>query len=316
MSLVRQPAGVLGDWPSMPVEEWADTRDTLHLWTQIVGKIRLARAPMINHWWQVPLYVTTRGLSTSAIPYDARLFDIEFDFCDHQLRIRSTSGERRQVRLEPKPVAEFYHETMAALRALDLEVSIWTTPREVERPIPFEDDTEHDSYNPEHAHRFWRQLQAAHRVMTEFRSRFIGKASPVHYFWGSMDLAVTRFSGRPAPRHPGGALHLADWVMVEAYSHELSSCGFWPGGTAEGAFYSYAYPEPAGYPEYPVQPNAAWYSREAGEFLLPYQTVHTAADPDRTLLEFLQTSYEAAAECGRWDRDALEDSPNRRAAPR
>jgi len=316
MSLIRQPAGVLGDWPSMPVEEWADTRDTLHLWTQIVGKIRMARAPMINHWWQVPLYVTTRGLSTSAIPYDARLFDIEFDFCDHQLRIRSTSGERRQVGLEPKPVAEFYHETMAALRALDLEVSIWTTPREVERPIPFEDDTEHDSYNPDHAHRFWRQLQAAHRVMTEFRSRFIGKSRPVHYFWGSMDLAVTPLSGRPAPRHPGGALHLADWVMVEAYSHELSSCGFWPGGAAEGAFYSYAYPEPAGYPEYPVQPSAAWYSREAGEFLLPYETVHTAADPDRTLLEFLQTSYEAAAEHGRWDREALEDSPNRRAAPR
>jgi hypothetical protein len=195
-------------------------------------------------------------------------------------------------------------------------VSIWTTPREVERPIPFEDDREHDSYNPEHAHRFWGQLRAAHRVMTEFRSSFIGKVSPVHYFWGSMDLAVTRFSGRPAPRHPGGGSNVGDWVMVEAYSHELSSCGFWPGGTAEGTFYSYAYPEPQCYPEYPVQPGAARYSREVGEFLLPYEEVRTAADPDRTLLEFLQSSYEAAAEYGRWDRKALEDSPERRAAPR
>jgi hypothetical protein len=306
MTVGQQRAGAVDAWPSLGVQEWVDTRDTLHMWTQVVGKVRLAMAPMVNHWWQVPLYVSARGLTTSVMPHGARSFDIEFDFCDHQLHIRSSSGDARRIRLEPKSVAEFYRETMAALRSLDLEVSIWTMPREIEHAIPFEDDTEHASYDPEHAHRFWRQLLAAHRVMSEFRSRFVGKVSPVHFFWGAMDLAVTRFSGRTAPRHPGGAPNCADWVMVEGYSHELSSCGFWPGGTGEGTFYSYAYPEPDGYAEYPVRPAAASYSAEVGEFLLPYEDVRTAADPDRVLLEFLQTTYEAAAERGDWDRRGLE----------
>ncbi|HSL07308.1 MAG TPA: DUF5996 family protein, partial [Pseudonocardiaceae bacterium] len=236
MTDIQEQSGHGEDWPALRVQEWADTRDTLHMWTQIVGKIRLAQAPMINHWWQVPLYVSARGLTTSAIPHGRRLFDVEFDFCDHQLRIRSSSGQERDVALEPKSVAAFYTETVAALRDLDLEVSIRATPTEVERAIPFTDDYEHASYDPAAAQRFWRQLLAAHRVLTEFRSRFIGKVSPVHFFWGSFDLAVTRFSGRTAPTHPGGAPNCPDWVMVEGYSHELSSCGFWPGGGDEGAF--------------------------------------------------------------------------------
>lgn len=303
-------------WPRLRVDEWIDTRDTLHMWTQVVGKIRLACAPMVNHWWQVPLYVSARGLTTSAIPHGTRLFDIEFDFCGHQLHIRSSSGEHRSLRLEPKPVAEFYRDVMAALRSLDLQVSVWSVPREIEQAIPFEEDVAHASYNPDQVHLFWGQLLAAHRVMTRFRSRFIGKVSPVHFFWGAMDLAVTRFSGREAPRHPGGAPNVGDWVMVEGYSHELSSCGFWPGGSAEGTFYSYAYPEPPGYAEHPVAPEAAVYSADVGEFLLPYENVRTAADPDDTLMAFLQTSYAAAADHGHWDRRCLEDDPRRRASPR
>ena len=316
MTDVQARSGHVEPWPALRVQEWADTRDTLHMWTQIVGKIRLAKAPMVNHWWQVPLYVSARGLTTSAIPHGARIFDIEFDFCDHQLRIRSSSGEQRSVALEPKSVATFYRQTMAAMRDVDLEVSIRTTPTEVVRAIPFEDDHEHASYDPAAAQRFWRQLLAAHRVLTGFRSRFIGKVSPVHFFWGSFDLALTRFSGRTAPTHPGGAPNCPDWVMVEGYSHELSSCGFWPGGGDEGAFYAYAYPEPEGFRQYPIRPDAAYYSDAAGQFLLPYEVVRTAPDPDRTLLEFLQTSYEAAAERGGWDRLALEDDPARRASPR
>ncbi|MGH3978178.1 MAG: DUF5996 family protein [Pseudonocardiaceae bacterium] len=304
------------EWPALRVDEWARTRDTLHMWTQIVGKIRLAQAPMVNHWWQVPLYVSARGLTTSAIPYGRRIFEIEFDFWDHRLHIRVSTGEQRSLALAPEPVAQFYDETMAALRDLGLEVPIRTTPTEVVRAIPFEDDQEHASYDPDRAQRFWRQLIQAHRVLTEFRSRFIGKVSPVHFFWGGFDLAVTRFSGRTAPRHPGGAPNCGDWVMVEGYSHEVSSCGFWPGGAAEGAFYAYAYPEPDGFAQHCVLPDAAYYSADAGQFLLPYEVVRASPDPDRTLLEFLQTSYEAAAEHGNWDRDALEDDPARRARPR
>jgi hypothetical protein len=304
------------EWPVLRVVDWTDTRDTLHMWTQVVGKIRLASAPMINHWWQVVLYVSARGLTTSAIPHGRRLFDIEFDFCDHQLRIRSSDGRQRSVALAPKRVAQFYAEITAALRDLDLDVAIWSTPVEVKRVIPFEDDHEHASYDPDAAHRFWRQLVQAHRVLSEFRSRFIGKVSPVHFFWGGFDMALTRFSGRTAPRHPGGAPNVGDWVMVEGYSHELSSCGFWPGGGDEGAFYAYAYPEPDGFRDHPIRPDAGYYSSEAGQFLLPYEAVRTAPDPDHTLLEFLQTTYEAAAEHGGWDRDALEDDPVRRASPR
>ncbi len=304
----------LEDWPALRVDEWAKTRDTLHMWSQIVGKIRLAQAPMINHWWQVTLYVSARGLTTSAIPHGRRIFDMEFDFRDHQLRIRDCSGAERTVALAPKPVAQFYVETTAALRELDLDVRIRTTPTEVERAIPFEDDYEHASYEPDAAHLFWRQLLQAHRVLSEFRSRFIGKVSPVHFFWGSFDMALTRFSGRTAPTHPGGAPNCGDWVMVEGYSHELASCGFWPGGGEEGAFY--AYPEPDGFADHPVLPDAASYNPAAGQFQLPYEAVRTAVDPDRTLLDFLQTTYEAAAQHGRWDRAALEDDPDRRAAPR
>jgi hypothetical protein len=303
-------------WPALRVADWTATRETLHMWMQIVGKIRLAKAPMVNHWWQVPFYVTTCGLTTTAIPDDAAIFEIAFDFCSHQLHIDVEGGKRRSVALEPKPVARLYSETLDALRELGIDVSIYTTPVEVERAIPFERDYEHASYDPEAAQLFWRQLIAADRVMKRFRSRFIGKVSPVHFFWGAMDLAVTRFSGRPAPRHPGGAPNVGDWVMVEAYSHEVASCGFWPGGGEEGAFYSYAYPEPDEFANYPVAPDGAFYSDKDGEFLLPYEAVRAAPDPEATLLEFLQTTYEAAADLGGWDRQALEDDPARRARPR
>lgn len=301
-----------GHWPVLRVDEWTDTRNTLHMWTQIVGKIRLARAPMINHWWQVPLYVTPRGLSTSAIPHGGALFDVEFDFVEHRLRIRSSDGRTSGFELERNSVASFYHRIMSELAELGLPVEIRPVPTEVERAVPFADDTEFASYIPEHAHRFWGQLVAAQRVLDRFRTEFLGKTSPVHFFWGAMDLACTRFSGRPAPRHPGGAPNCPDWVMVEGYSHELSSVGYWPGGSAEGTFYAYAYPEPDGYRDHPVRPDTAHYSPEAGEFLLPYEAVRTAADPERTLLEFFDSTYEAAAEQGGWDRRALEEHPHGR----
>ncbi|TQN31655.1 hypothetical protein FHX37_1573 [Haloactinospora alba] len=310
------PTGPNAGWPSLPVDEWTATRETLHMWMQIVGKIRLAQSPMVNHWWQVPLYVSARGLATSAIPYNSHLFDMEFDFCNHQLLTRSTNGEERKVRLEERSVSDFYSEVMSTLRSLEIDVPIMTSPREVEYAVPFEQDTEHASYDPDHARRFWYQLTAAHRVLSTFRSRFIGKVSPVHFFWGAMDLAVTRFSGRTAPTHPGGAPNCGNWVMVEGYSHELSSCGFWPGGGQEGAFYCYAYPEPPGFAEHPVRPEAAHYNAAAGEFLLPYEDVRTSPDPERTLLEFLQSTYEAAADNASWDRSMLEDDPQRRASPR
>ncbi len=303
-------------WPTLRVEDWAATRDTLHLWLQIAGKLRLAKAPMVNHWWQVPLYVTPRGLTTTAIPHGQRTFEIEFDFCVHELHVDLDGGERRIVALEPKSVARFYEETIGALQELGVDVSINTTPVELERVIPFERDEEHASYDPGHAELFWRQLVQADRALKGFRSRFIGKVSPVHFFWGGMDLAVTRFSGRTAPRHPGGSPNVGDWVMVEAYSHELSSCGFWPGGGEEGAFYAYAYPEPERFRDHRIGPTAASYSDEAGQYLLPYEAVRTAPDPDAALLDFLQTTYEAAAEHGDWDRRALEDDPARRASPR
>lgn len=297
-------------WPRLRVADWTGTRDTLHMWAQIVGKIRMAHAPLLNHWWQVTLYVSPRGLATSTIPYGAGAFDIEFDFVDHLLRVRSSSGEQRCVVLEPKPVADFYAETMDHLVGLGIETTIQARPNEVEPSIPFADDHQHASYDPEAAHLFWRQLLQANRVLGEFRSRFVGKVSPVHFFWGAMDLACTRFSGRDAPRHPGGAPNCGDWVMVEGYSKELSSCGFWP-GLDEGAFYAYAYPEPEGFADRPVAPDAAFYSRANGQFLLPYEAVATADDPDRTLSAFLRSTYEAAADLGGWDRAALEADPDR-----
>ncbi len=309
---MRNPTATLGsDWPSLRVDDWTDTRDTLHMWAQIVGKIRLAHAPFVNHWWQSTLYVSSRGLTTTAIPYGAGSFDVEFDFVDHRLVVRASTGDTRTVALEPKPVATFHAETLEALDQLGLHTTIQATPNEVDPAIPFAEDHEHSSYDPEAAQLFWRQLIQADRVLGQFRSRFVGKVSPVHFFWGAMDLACTRFSGRGAPPHPGGAPNCGDWVMVEGYSHELSSCGFWPGGGEEGAFYAYAYPEPNGFADHPVEPREASYNSEYRQFLLPYEAVRTAAEPDRVLLDFLQTTYDAAAIHGQWDRTVLEADPGR-----
>ena len=281
------------------------------MWTQIVGKVRLARAPMVNHWWNVSLYVTARGLTTSAIPDGPGVFDLEFDFVEHRLTIRSSDGQRAVVALRPMSVADFYAETVSALHRLGINVRIQAHPNEVDPAIPFEHDREHASYDPRAVWLFWQQLVQAHRVMSQFRSSFVGKVSPVHFFWGGFDLACTRFSGRTAPTHPGGATNCADWVMVEGYSHELSSCGFWPGGGDEGAFYSYAYPEPEGFADSAIEPVDAFYSEEHQEFVLPYETVRAASDPDATLLRFLETTYRAAAERGNWNRTALETDPHR-----
>jgi hypothetical protein len=277
------------------------------MWTQIIGKIRLAQAPMINHWWQVPLYVTSRGLTTSPIPYGPRTFQIDLDFIEHRLQISVDDGRREGFALGPRSVADFHSELMGRMRSLGLEVPIWTMPCEIEHPIRFEDDHQHSAYDSEFANRFWRVLVQADRVLTAFRARFLGKVSPVHFFWGSFDLAVTRFSGRRAPTHPG-APNVADKVTREAYSHEVSSAGFWPGaaGLSEPVFYAYAYPQPAGFAQAAVAPVAASYSTAFGEFLLPYDAVRLAGEPDDLLLQFLQSTYEAAADLGRWDRAILE----------
>ncbi len=293
-------------WPELTLATWEDTRDTLHLWTQVVGKIRLALEPMVNHWWQVPLYVSARGLTTSLMHAAGRGLEIEFDFIDHVLAIRTSSAEVRRLPLEPRSVAGFYDATMAALRDLGMPVSILARPVEVPEALPFADDEVHRSYDAAAAHRFWLALVQAHRVMHRFRARFAGKASPVHFFWGAFDLAASRFSGRVAPRHPGGVPNCADWVQQLAYSHEVSSCGFWPGGSAEGSFYAYAYPAPDGFARWDVQPHEAFFDEGLGEFLLPYAAVRTAQDPDAVLLTFLQSTYEAGAELGRWDRPGLE----------
>ena len=290
-------------WPSLQLEAWKDTYATLHMWTQVIGKIRLAQSPPVNHWWQVPLYVTTRGLTTSAIPYGPRIFEMEFDFIHHQLVIKCDDGATQTIALAPRSVADFYREVMQRLRDLGIEVKIWTTPVEVANPIPFEKDEEHSSYDPEYANRFWRILVQADKVFKDFRSRFIGKVSPVHFFWGSFDHAVTRFSGRRAPAREG-----ADAITREAYSHEVISHGFWPGGDAfpSPAFYSYAAPEPPGLKEAAIRPAQAFYSREMSEFLLPYDDLRQTASPDAALMEFLQSTYEAGADLANWDRAALE----------
>ena len=298
-------------WPSLRVADWTPTRETLHMWTQIVGKIRMAHAPLLNHWWQVTLYVSPRGLTTSTVPYGTGAFEIEFDFLGHRLDVRSSDGGTRSLPLRPMPVAEFYTRVLDMLGQLGIEAPIRPHPNEVDPAIPFAEDHAHDSYDGEAAALFWRQLLQADRVIGEFRSHFVGKVSPVHFFWGAMDLACTRFSGREAPEHPGGAPNCGDWVMVEGYSRELSSAGFWPGGGKEGAFYSYAYPEPEGYADHPVAPEAAYYSVENGQFLLPYEAVAESEDPDRTLSQFFHSTYRAAADLGRWDRSSLEDDPAR-----
>lgn len=303
------PSAGDGRWPELAVSQWADTRDTLHMWLQVVGKIRMALTPLINHWWNVPLYVSARGLTTSLMHADRVGVEIEFDFIEHVLELRTTSGEHRHVLLEPQPVSTFYASTMAALDGLDINVDIFTRPSEVAEAIPFDRDDRHHSYDREAVHRFWLALVQIDRVLTEFRSRFVGKASPVHLFWGGADLCTTRFSGRPAPRHRGGVPNCPDWVQVLAYSHEVSSAGYWPGVGDDGMFYAYAYPEPAGFADWPVQPLGAYYDGDLGEFLLPYDAIRAADDPDAALLSFLQSTYEAAATLGHWDRAALEAPP-------
>ena len=295
-------------WPELPTKAWRETCETLHLWTQIVGKIRLAREPWLNHSWHVVLYVTPRGLTTSPIPDGTRTFQIELDLLDHALRISTSEGAQRQFSLAGHSVASFYAAIMAELAQLGIQVAINEMPNELAEPIPFSQDHQHASYDPDAVRRFLQILGNADRVFKQFRTAFLGKASPVHFFWGSFDLAVTRFSGRRAPRHPGGVPPLLDDVAAEAYSHELSSAGFWPGSGAIDypAFYSYAYPEPAGFRTMAVRPDAAFFSEALGEFLLPYDAVRTAARPDQVLLEFLQSTYEAAANAAKWDRDALE----------
>jgi Family of unknown function (DUF5996) len=299
-------------WPPLPLTAWQDTYQTLHMYTQIVGKIRLAYSPMMNQWWQVPLYLTARGLTTSPIPYDHRTFEMEFDFFDHHLIVQTSDSKTRRIALGP-PVKDFYREMMETLRAVGIEAHIWTQPVEVPDPIPFEKDNRHASYDPRHAHRFWQILKEVEIVFGEFRARFTGKCSPVHFFWGSFDLAVTRFSGRPAPTQPG-----ADLITRLAYNAELSSLGFWPGGrgirgTIGGAaFYSYTYPEPAGFRDQPVRPEAAFYHDGLGEFLLMYDTVRTLDDPRSAILDFAQSTYEVGARLQKWplSKMATSKAPN------
>ncbi len=298
------------DWPELTLSEWEGTKDTLHLWTQIVGKVRLELEPMINHWWQVPLYVSARGLTTSLMHAGGLGLEMEFDFLADQLHVRTTDGRLRSVPLAPQSVAEFYGATMRALAEVGAATPIDPEPQELPNVVPFPDDRAPRPYDADAVRRFWLALVQMQRVMRVFRSRFQGKVSPVHFFWGAADLAVTRFSGRPAPRHPGGVPHCADWIQQMAYSHEVSSCGYWPGGAAEGSFYSYAYPVPPGFSSWKVEPAAASFDPALGEFVLPYADVRRSADPDGILLAFFQSTYDAAAELARWDRAALEVGPD------
>ncbi len=294
-------------WPTLPVEHWQPTRDTLILWLQVVGKIRIARSPLLNHWWNAPLYVTSRGLTTSLMPAEAgRSFSIDVDLLAHRLDVTTTHGQTRSLQLVPKTVKDFYAELTELLGALDLTTEIWPVPVELPDAIPFPEDTTHSSYDPDAVTAFWRTLVQVDRVFNVFRARFVGKSSPVHLFWGALDLATTRFSGRRAPPHPGGVPNCGPHVMHEAYSHEVSSAGYWPGGEGEGIFYSYAYAEPEHYRTMPAGPPGARFDADLGEFVLPYTTVRTAKDPDAVLLEFLQQTYEAAALTGGWNRAELE----------
>ena len=289
-------------WPSLVLKEWQDTLATLHMWTQIVGKIRLKLTPLVNHWWNVPVYVSARGMTTSPMTYDDRIFEIEFDFIDHNLRIECSDGALTILALRPQSVADFYQELMSSLHGLGIDVKIWPVPVEIPNPIRFEQDQIHKSYDADYAHRFWRALVNIDEVFKEFRARFIGKVSPVHFWWGSFDHAVTRFSGRPAPPREG-----ADKMTQEAYSHEVISHGFWLGGNGvEAMFYAYAAPEPEGFSESKIKPAEAFYSRDMKEFFLPYDAVRQSASPEHTLMDFLQSTYEAGASLAQWDRKALE----------
>jgi Family of unknown function (DUF5996) len=299
--------GPTDKWPELPLADWRATYATLHMWSQIVGKTRLALAPMENHWWQVALYVTARGLTTSAMPHGNDGIEVRFDFISHELQMQKSDGSQRSFALTSMSVADFFARYMHALRDLGIDLTIYASPVEVVTAIPFAQDAEHATYNADAARQCWLIFLNTQRVMKNFRGAFTGKQSPVHFFWGSFDLACTRFSGRRAPRHPGGAPHCPDRVMVEAYSHECSSCGFWPGdGTSPPSFYAYAYPEPQGYAARQVAPDAARYDTTAREYLLPYETLCAAPNPDEALLRFFQTTYAAAADLGHWDRMALE----------
>ena len=303
MSVTKAALDQSDAWPELPLSAWADTYATLHMWTQIVGKVRLALCPRVNHWWEVPLYVSARGLTTSPIPYENGIFEVEFDFIDHKLSVVTSGGESKSIRLEPRSVAEFHAEFMAMLRSLGIDVKIWNMPVEIPNPIRFDQDRIHAAYDPKYAHSFWRILVTVDSIFKKFRSRFIGKVSPVHFFWGSFDLAVTRFSGRRAPERPG-----ADAITREAYSHEAISVGFWPGGgdIKGAAFYAYAAPQPAGFGERPVLPAAAFYNQQIGEFLLMYDDVRASESPRSDLLDFCQSTYDAGADLGKWDRHELE----------
>src|SRR6202051_652902 len=303
MSVTKTAVDPSEAWPALPLSAWADTYATLHMWTQIAGKVRLALSPHVNHWWEVPLYVSARGLTTSPIPYGKGVFEVQIDFIDHRLEVTTPGGETKSSPLEPRTVAEFHAEFFSLLQSLGIDVKIWNMPVEIPNPIRFDEDRVHGSYDPHYAHSFWRILVTVDAIFKEFRCRFLGKVSPVHFFWGSFDLAVTRFSGRRAPDRPG-----ADAMTREAYSHEVSSAGFWPGGgdIAGPAFYSYAAPEPPGFAERKVRPQAAFYHPQLKEFLLMYDDVRAAASPKTALMEFLQSTYDAAADLGSWDRKRLE----------
>jgi hypothetical protein len=296
------------EWPDLPPAKWRDTYGTLHMWTQIVGKTRLALAPPENHCWQVALYLTARGLTTSPMPSGDRTVAVEFDFMSHRLLIQTSAGTERSLPLAPMSVADFFAQYKRALLDLGIAAKIYEIPVEVETATPFSQDRAHAAYDPDIAHRCWQILASTQRVMQSYRGRFAGKQSPAHFFWGSFDLATTRFSGRRAPKHPGGVPNCPDRVMIEAYSHECSSCGFWPGDgdSRPAAFYAYAYPEPVSYAAQRVEPQAAHYDRQAREFLLPYESLRTSPAPDDALLRFFQTTYEAAADLGRWDRASLD----------
>ena len=308
-------ANPTGRWPSIPVADWQDTRDTLHLYTQVVGKIRLANEPLNNHWWSTPLYLTARGLTTSLMPHPTgTAFQIDFDFVDHRLVVTTVEGTGRSFALEPMPVADFYRRVVEALEDLDVATEIWPVPVEIPGAIAFADDDVHASYDRDAVHRFWLALVEIERVMKRFRARFVGKASQIHVFWGALDLAYTRFSGRTAPPHPGGAANCGPHVMWEAYSHEVSSAGYWPGPPGEeGVFYAYAYPDPPGYRDSVVAPAAARWDDDLSEFILPYELVRTADDPEASLLDFLQSTYDAAVATAHWDRDALDRANDRTA---
>lgn len=315
--MVEDITGRWEPWPELDYDAWRETSETLHLWTQIVGKVRLAQEPWLNHSWHVTLYVTARGLSTSVMSHGTRVFEIEFDFVSHLLHIRTADGAERRIPLEPQSVAAFHDAVLGAMADLGVPVRINDMPNEIADATPFSQDFEHAAYDADYANRFWRVLLQTDRILKQFRTGFIGKSSPVHFFWGSFDMAVTRFSGRPAPIHPGGFPNLPDSVTREAYSHEVSSAGFWPGaGLGHPAFYSYAYPVPDGFADAEVQPAAAAWNADFGQFLLPYDAVRTADDPDATLLAFLQSSFDAAARTGGWALDDLVCTPGRPGVPR